>query len=86
MVFQSGCFTAVPKPTHILPKPTRSTQHVLCFKTEGWPPYNLMKKSAGMKDKEGEEKKICQVIWTQIHDPHTLSLAPPIRCHGSTVI
>lgn len=57
MVFQSGCFTAVPKPTHILPKPTRTTQHVLCFKTEGWPPYNLMKKSAGMKDKEGEEKK-----------------------------
>lgn len=26
----------------------------------------------------GGRKKTCQVIWTQIHDPHTLSLAPPI--------
>lgn len=32
------------------------------------------------------EKKPCQLIWTQIHDLHTPSLAPPIALHGMTVI
>lgn len=47
------------------------------FPATWWRNLPEWKKKEGERKRRGK-KRICQLIWTQIHDPHTLSLAPPI--------